>query len=326
MYNLKDIAKAADVSVITVSRVLNEPEKVRPATKQRVEEQLAAMAYRPNIAARNLVSGRTGVIDVYVPQSVELNNPFIMHLLVGISEVLSEWMYSFLISRSWEKSNRCDGFIVTGLLTNEINDFYAHAAEKKLPVVLFGHTGIEQIDCFDVDNTAGAAMAVNYLLENNHRVIAIINSSEVKDYAADRLAGYLGALEEAGIAVNPRLLLYGENSITGGYVAAKQLLERGEAGLSAIFCATDIMAIGVVNGLNEAGLRIPEDISIVAFDGLGFHRLTDPPLCTIRQPVFEIGKELARLIVERINGKKQRTVHFMLPELLPGGSVKRLVC
>jgi LacI family transcriptional regulator len=254
---------------------------------------------------------------------MDLNNPFIMHFMIGISEVLSENMYSLLIKRNWNKNHSCDGYIVTGLLTNEIEDFYARAAAKKLPVVLFGHTDLEQVDCFDVDNVAGGAMAVQHLLQNNHTAIAFINSNEVRDYTVDRRIGYTRALAEAGITPRPEWMISTNNSMRGGQDAAKQLLAVG--GFTAIFCTTDIMAIGVVNALQEAGIQVPADISLISFDGLGHHRLTEPLLTTICQPVFEIGKALAQRVIERVvNHDKQRAVHFMLPTLIPGKSVQDL--
>ncbi|MDR0377780.1 MAG: LacI family transcriptional regulator, partial [Spirochaetaceae bacterium] len=213
MRNLKDIARAAKVSTITVSRVVNTPEKVKPATKERIERIMRDMAYTPNMAAKNLVSNRTGIIDVYVPENIELNSPFVMHFIAGISEALSEELYSFLIKRSWKRNHSCDGYIVTGLLTEEIHDFYSRAQERNLPVALFGHTDIEQIDCFDVDNVQGAVLATEHLIQMGHRSIALINTDENKDYTVDRLQGYKNALSRAGIAFNPALTIRTENSV-----------------------------------------------------------------------------------------------------------------
>lgn len=323
MKNLKDIAKAAEVSSITVSRVINTPDKVKPETKRRVEKILCDMGYTPNMAAKNLVSKRTGVIDVYVPEDIDLHSPFIMHFIAGISEVLSEELYSFLIKRSWKRNHSCDGYIVMGLLTEEIHDFYSRAQEKNLPVVLFGHTDIEEIACFDVDNLLGALIATNHLIQMGHRNIALINTDENKDYTVDRLQGYKNALSAAGLAFNPDLTIRTKNTVHGGNLGMKALMARG--GFTAVFCVTDLMAIGVMNALYETGMRIPEDMSIVGFDGLGFHHLTNPLLTTIRQPVFEIGKKLARIITRRIQEGNERITGFLPPELLPGKSVKLIL-
>jgi LacI family transcriptional regulator len=321
MKGLKDIAQAADVSMITVSRVINGSEKVKPETKKRIEEIMSSMAYLPNMAAKNLVARRSGVIDIYIPENLDLSDPFMMQFIVGVSETLSAHMYSFLIKRSWAKEHSCDGYIVTGLLANEIDDFYARAKARNLPVVLFGHTDIEEVDYFSVDDISGGMAAVNYLLQHNHTKIAIINSEEDKDYAIDRYLGYEKALHSAGIRVDPQLVLRTPNNAEGGKAAVKKLLENGE--FTAIFCAADPLAIGAINGLNEEGLRVPDDISIIGFDGLGRQFLADPLVTTMQQPVAQTGKILAETLIKRINGGKTRTTGFLQPELLPGKSVKR---
>jgi LacI family transcriptional regulator len=319
MANLKDIAKAANVSVITVSRALNEPERVKPETKRRIEKVLEAMAYTPNLAAKNLVSKRTGVIDVYIPESIDLSNPFVMYFVTGISETLSGQMYSFLIRRSRDKEHCCDGYIVTGLLTNEIHEFYAYAKERNRPVALFGHTDIEAVDCLDVDNVLGARMAVEHLIQHNHRRIGMINVDEPKDYTMDRYAGFKKAMDRAGCSIDPRLIIRGNNSVNGGNAAAGELLKRG--GFTALFCATDTLAIGAVKAVTEAGLSVPGDVSIAGFDGLGHHLLSEPRITTVRQPVFEIGKRLAQILLDRISGRENRTAGMLPPELIPGKTV-----
>ena len=319
MANLKDVARIADVSLITVSRVLNEPEKVKPDTRRRIEKIIADMDYTPNMAARNLVSGRTGVVDVYIPYSIDLSNPFVMYFIIGISEVLSETMNSFLIRRSRNKEHCCDGYIVTGLLTNEIDDFYSYAKLRNRPVALFGHTEIGEIDFIDVDNVRGAGMAVHHLIQNNHNRIGMINIDENKDHTVDRYMGFKKAMEDTENTVDPYLVIRAENSIDGGKKAAQKLLQYG--GCTALFCASDILAIGAINAINEAGLSVPDDISIVGFDGLGYHLLFEPRITTIGQPVFEIGKKLAYTLLDRLNGREKRVAMLVQPELIAGKTV-----
>jgi LacI family transcriptional regulator len=257
-----------------------------------------------------------------VPEDIEMNSPFIMHFIAGISEVLSDELYSFLIKRSWKRNHSCDGYVVMGLLTEEIHDFYARAKEKNQPVVLLGHTDIEEISWFDVDNVRGALIAVNHLIQMGHRNIAFVNADENKDYTADRFQGYKNALDAAGLGFDPALAVRAKNTVHGGSRGMKALLARG--GFTAVFCGTDIMAIGVMNALAEAGVRVPEDMSVVGYDGLGFHHLTNPQLTTIRQPVFEIGKKLAQIVTGRIQGDKERVTGFLPTELLPGKSVRQI--
>jgi LacI family transcriptional regulator len=312
MANIKDVAKLANVSAITVSRVLNIPHKVKPETKKRVEDAMLRAKYVPNAAARNLVSRQIGIIDVYIPENVALSNPFMMHFITGISEVLGEKMYSLLIKRSWDLEHNCDGYIATGLLTNEIDDFYTYAKERNRPIALFGHTDIQEVDCMDVDNVLGGAMATRHLIEYGHTHIGMINVAEKKDYTIDRYQGYKLALKEAGLP--PGRMIRAVNSFNGGYTAAQKLLSRGP--LTAVFCASDVLAIGAINGFKDAGLCVPKDISVVGYDGMGHHLLTDRHITTIIQPVIEIGRDLAKTLLGRIADKKTSRIFKLIPPTL----------
>lgn len=316
---LKDVADAAQVAPITVSRVINDPDSVRESTREKVKKAMAAMQYVPNIAARHLATNRSGIIDIFVPENIDLSNPFVMHLVAGISEVLSERLYSFLILRNRDREHLCDGYIVTGLLKNEISEFYRYANERSRPVVLFGHTALPDVDCIDVDNTLGGRIAVEHLIENGHRRIAMINVREDKDYTLDRLEGYRTALRENGLKVDESIVVNAPNNAEGGMRAAGQLLERG--GFTAIFCATDTLAIGAVSTIVKAGRRVPEDISLVGFDGLGHELLTTPRLTSVRQPVIQIGRMLARDLLERLNGRAEKVGRLVAPALAEGQSV-----
>lgn len=321
MVTLKDIATAANVSMITVSRVVNTPDKVKPATRRKIEKIMEELRYIPNSAAKNLATKRAGVIDVYIPENIDLSNPFVMHFISGISETLSKQMYSFLICRNIENEHICDGYIVTGLLKNEINDFYKYAHNYNRPVVLFGHTHLPEVDCIDVDNIAGAKMAAEYLLNMGHKRLAMINVDEDKDYTADRLTGFQQAVKEHDLPVEDMTVISTPNNFDGGYQAAKKLLRQRN--FSGVFCATDTIALGVSNAITEAGLKIPKDISIVGFDGLGHHLLNTPKLTTIQQPIFKIGSMLAQTLLNKLNGEKRRTAELVEPQLIIEDSVTK---
>lgn len=318
MPTVKDVARMAGVSPITVSRVVNTPDSVRPKTRERVELAMAELNYVPNAAAKNLVTNRSGVVDVYVPENIDLSNPFVMHLIAGISKVLSDHMYSFLILRSRRREHRCDGYIVTGLLKDEIKEFERYATERGRPVVLFGHTELPNVDCIDVDNVAGAKMGVEHLIALGHRDIAMINVDEDKDYTSDRLDGYRLALLEHGLTCTESRVLYTHNSVDGGAQAVRRLLERD--GVTAAFCATDTIAIGAASELALAGLAVPEDFSLVGFDGLGHQLLANPQLTSVQQPVYEIGKMLAQTLLDRLDGHTEPCKRLIEPTLIEGRS------
>ncbi|WP_416201274.1 MAG: HTH lacI-type domain-containing protein [Thermocaproicibacter melissae] len=321
MATLKEVAAAAGVAPITVSRVINAPETVKTETREKVKKIMAAMHYIPNVAARNLVTNHTGIIDIFIPECLDLSNPFVMYLIAGISEVLSEHMYSFLILRNRNQEHLCDGYIVTGLLKNEILDFYHYARERNRPLVLFGHTALSDVDCIDVDNVSGGKMAAEYLLRNGHRKIAMINTDEKKDYTTDRLCGYKQALDEFKAEFCEENVISAPNHIQGGMEAAAKLLLHGK--FSAIFCATDILAIGAAAAIRKAGLEVGRDISLIGYDGLGYHLLNLPHITTIRQPIFQVGKMLAADLLDRLNGKTEKTSRLIQPTLLVGQSVRQ---
>lgn len=318
MATLKEVAALAGVSPITVSRVVNNPDTVKEKTRLKVEAAMKELKYSPNIAAKSLATNRCGVIDVFIPESIELSNPFVMYFIAGISSVLSEHYYSFLILRNRKREHLCDGYIVTGLLKNEISDFAAYAAERNRPVVLFGHSEIPEIDCLDVDNIAGARCGVEHLINEGHEKIAMINVREDKDYTVDRLDGYRRALEANGLEYDESLVVYTSNSVDGGELAADAV--AGMEGVTAVFCATDTIAIGVASRLRSLGYDIPGDISLLGFDGFGHQLLANPQITTIKQPIYELGSMLASTLLDRLNGRTERVVRMMSPTLMPGQS------
>ena len=320
MATLKEVAELANVAPMTVSRVINNPEAVKENTRLRVVAAMKELRYSPNVAAKSLAANRCGVIDVFIPESIDLSNPFVMHFIAGISSELSEHYYSFLILRNRGIEHQCDGYIVTGLLKNEIDEFAQYARERNRPVVLFGHTDIADVDCIDVDNVLGAECGVRHLINEGHRKIAMVNVLEDKDYTVDRLNGYRKSLEDAGLEYNPKLVFYAQNSVEGGETAAAELIAREK--VSAMFCATDTIAIGVSNKLKALGYSIPDDISLIGFDGLGHQLLASPPITTIQQPVYKLGAMLAKTLLGRLNSREAATKMMVAPKLLRGGSDK----
>jgi LacI family transcriptional regulator len=320
MATVIDVAKEANVAPMTVSRVVNTPDKVKPATREKVLLAMEKLHYKPNSAAKNLVTKRTGVVDIYIPASLDLSNPFTMHFIAGISKTLSERMYSFLILRDLKTQHLCDGYIATGLLRKELSLLARYAKTNDKPLVLFGHTSLEDVDCIDVDNVQGAYIAVKRLIQAGHTQIAMVNVKEDKDYPLDRLEGYKKALKEAGITFKESLVTYSENNPSGGEEAAVGLFAN-EKSISAVFCTTDTLGIGLVRQLERMGKRVPSDVSVVGFDGLGHHLLSTPRITTVQQPIYEIGQLLAKALLERIEGRVDRIEKLVPPVLLEEESI-----
>lgn len=316
MSTLKEIAKYCGVSAITVSRVINKPELVNEETRIKVQAAMKELQYIPNQAAKALVSNKVGVVDVFIPESIELSNPFAMNFIAGVSDVLSRHHYSFLIRRNMEYAHKCDGFIVMGLDNDEEIE---QMKRSGVPIVLFGHSDNNEFDWIDIDNFAGGYMMTEYLIKQGHKDIGMLsvgNSSNSKD----RLAGYTKALEDHEIPFRSQWIKYCENTESDGYIKTVELLNGNK--ISAVFCSTDMLALGAVRGAKMLGYTVPNELSIGGFDGLGYHLLTEPKITTIRQPVYTIGQKLAEALFSIINGKSQEQVNMLIkPDLVIEHSV-----
>ncbi|ADU31748.1 LacI family DNA-binding transcriptional regulator [Evansella cellulosilytica] len=317
MANMKEVAKYAGVSVITVSRVINNPEIVKKETREKVESVIEKLKYQGNQAARALVSNKTRVIHVFIKQEIRMVDPFGMHFVAGISDALSEKYYSFLVRRDWDFPYKCDGIIAMGISKDEeplIKEKFS------VPTVLFGHSDLD-IDSVDVDNFSGAYDMTKHLIESGHKDIGIIVINDInRRYVFDRLNGYKKALTEHGIPVRSDLIKFGENNEQGGYYKAIELL--GESNVSAICCTSDALALGAIRACRQFKKNVPHDVSVTGFDGLGYEMLTDPKITTVQQPVYEAGKELAELLIEKIEKPETPMIQKMIkPQILFNNSV-----
>lgn len=294
MATMKDVAKSAGVSLITVSRVINSPEIVSEATRLKVEKAMDELDFSPNFAAKALAQNNTRTIFLYIPKSIPISDPFTMNLIAGVSEELSNANYLFLVKRDLEFNHRCDGIIVMGLELSEENVF---TTRIKLPYVLFGKTELN-IDCVDVDNEKGAIVMMDQIIANGHRKIGFIMRDTSQRFAHERLEGYKKALEKHNIPYDENLVRYAENSEQDGYQKAYELMTREKP--TAIFCCVDLLAIGAFRAAEKLKLKIPRDISIAGFDSLIFDLIPKVPLTTMRQPVYETGRALAARLLERL--------------------------
>lgn len=316
MATMKDVARESGVSLITVSRVINSPELVTEATRERVGRAMASLDFLPNHTAKALAENSTRTIHLYMPRSAVISEPFTMNLIAGISEELSEAYYLFLIRRELEFNQRCDGVIVMGLSLNEENEF---AEKMRVPFVLFGKSDME-IDCVDVDNRQGAEAMTEHMLSLGHSEIAFMMLNVNQRYAHERLAGYRRGLEKYGIPADERLVRTVEYSEQDSYEKACDLIEREKP--TAIFCCNDLLAIGAFRAAERYGLKIPQDISVAGFDGLIFDLIPKVPLTTVRQPVYSTGRAVARRLLDRLkNPRLPLEKTYIAPELVIRESV-----
>jgi len=319
-----DVANAAGVGISTVSRVLNENTNVREETRHRVLEAIEALGYKPNILARNLSRSHVQTVGVVLSY---FTNPFQVNVLQGIERFLSQAGLDLTIFslespkrretllENLSHGRRCDGLIVVSFTPEE--RFLQRFQRFNIPVVIADFAD-ERIPSVFVDNVAGGYMATKHLLNLGHTRIGYIldhveppNGSGGNEPGADRQRGYQQALLEAGISFDPKLVSEsGLHSRERGAVAAEWLLNRTDRP-TAIFAASDMIALGVMEYARGQGLRIPEELAVIGFDDIELASFAG--LTTVRQPMQEMGRHAAEIVTRLMRGEKVLRISRQLP-------------
>jgi len=306
--NIRDVAQRAGVSVATVSRVLNHPDQVTPKTRERILEIMKAMDYTPNWFARGLNLNRTGVIALLIPN---IMNPIYTEIAKGVEEVAHNKGYYTLLCNS-EDSKEKEAAYIEMLLHRKVDGLIFIAGhldpnlmkrieETRLPAVMIGKIeGNWQFSAVYTDYFEGARKATAHLIENGYSGIAHITGNLRFIESAEKLNGYREALNNANIEINPKWIIGGEETIEGGYLAAKRLV-RNPNPPEAIFIANDWMAFGAIDAIKTEGFRIPEDIAIVGFDNNRMSGLVEPKLTTVNLPVYKMGLTASRLLFDEMD-------------------------
>lgn len=327
---LDEVAALAGVGRGTVSRVINGSANVSPRARAAVERAIAQLGYVPNRAARALVTRRTDSVALVVSESEErvFAEPFFAGIVRGISAGLQETPIQLWLAMAQSAAGRdrvehhltsqhVDGVLLLSL--HDADPLPRLLQARGLPTVLGGRParmlagelgadgdggGEPAGEWFvDIDNVRGARHAVAHLLTSGRRRVAAIAGPQDMGAGLARLAGYRQACAAAGRPVADSLLAYGDFSERSGAAAMRDLLDR-EPELDAVFAASDLMAAGALPVLRAAGRRVPEDVAVVGFDDSAVARQTEPPLSTVHQPVEEMGRQMARLLVARIRGEQ----------------------
>ncbi len=314
MATIYDVARAAGVSTTTVSHVLNGTRHVSEETQQRVLEAVKELRFRPNSLARSLVRQETRTIALIVPDNV---NPFFAELARGIEDFGFGAGYSVILCNSDRDTNkelayldmliskRVDGIIYMTMSTHL--DQLQPLLDNRIPLVTFDRE-YQGIDAILLDNAQGGYDATQHLISLGHRRIATIGGPDAKTRSHERIRGYERALAEAGLAIDPQLVLAGDWTYESGVVAARQIVEL-RVPPTAIFACNDMMAIGAMTALREHGLGVPEDMSIVGFDNISLATFLFPPLTTLATPLVEVSQRLCQLLLDRINGQLPAEPH-----------------
>ncbi|MFB7948586.1 LacI family DNA-binding transcriptional regulator [Kitasatospora phosalacinea] len=318
---LEEVAALAGVGRGTVSRVINGSPRVSAKAREAVQAAIAELGYVPNRAARTLVTSRTDSIALVVPEAETrlFSEPYFSDIISGVSAELAETDMQLLLIlvRNQRERDRLSAYLtaqrVDGVLVVSVHrdDPLPGLLESlEIPSVLAGRRGdLEPLSYVHADNAGGARMAVRHLLRRGCTRVATLTGPLDMEVAQARLGGYRRALEEAGHAYDEDLVGLADFTEEGGRVAMRELLAR-KPELDGVFCASDVMAAGAMQVLRAAGRRIPDDVAVIGFDDSIVARHTDPPMTSVRQPIEEMGRTMARLLLDEIHerGRARRQV------------------
>ena len=314
MASIKDVAKIAGVSIATVSRYMADPESIREKNRDNVRQAIAKTGYAPNALAQNFRRGKTSLVMVVLPN---VGDPFFTGVMKGISQVAEEEGYSLLIREtemntlSWDEysamilSKQADGIILLASICPFTPPSEQRPGRRQAPIVLGCENVTPELGQFPavrIDNVNAAREATNYLINLGHRKIAFISGLANSMLTADREEGYRLAMTDADLKVPAGWVQEGSLCLEGARKATRKLINH-KSPPTAIFCGNDEMAMGAVHEIKAAGLRIPEDVSIMGFDDIRYAEVLDPPLTTIAQPAEEIGERTMHRLSRAIAGR-----------------------
>ena len=318
MADIRTVAAAAGVSIATVSRVLKTPDVVTKATRDKVLAAVEATGYRPNAMASGLRRSKSDNIVVVVPF---IQNPFFSGVIQGIEGVAFAEGYQVLLGESQEDQQRLDSY--TAMLRSKTADglillgatLPSQMPEKTPLVLACEYFPDHRIPAVRIDNVAAAREATEHLIGLGHKRIGKLAGPQVNQLSRDRVTGYRAALEAAGLPYDEDLVAEGAFDVGSGHVSMTRLLDLPEPP-TAVFSSSDEMAIGALKAAREHGKRVPEDLSLIGFDGIRFADFCDPPLTTMVQPNVEIGAAAARMMIGMMRGGEAPETDIVLPARL----------
>ncbi len=312
---IKDVAKLADVSITTVSRVLNNRDDlVNPQTRKKVLEAINELRFRPNAMAQSLHSDATKTIGLIVQ---DISNPYYPSIVRNIEESAQKSGYSVILAnaqRSKKKTlkilevlwgKRVDGLIIVGGSVVRHEEEYSFIRDMGVPTVVLGKTYGPQLVSVRVDNTVAARSAAEYLVKRGHRRIGILTGPPQSSSSATREAACREVLEENGIELPEEWVLRGDYTFDTGERVIKTLYPiGGKDGVTAMFVLNDMMAIGAIKGLQSMGYNVPDDISVIGFDNIQSATYINPGLTTVGVPVDKLGRIAMDRMAQLLAGKE----------------------
>lgn len=291
----------------TVSRVLNSERYVSNNLREHVLNVIAELNYQPDGVARGLRTKSTHIISLVIP---DICNPYFPEVSRGVQSIADKHEYIVVLCNTDRTLRREIDFFeklsmqkVEGIIINPSSSTVEELEllhSLDIPIVLISsQSALEDFDIVMVDNKKGAELAVSHLIELGHCKIGLVGGVREVSSGRQRHQGFLTALEKAGLPIRPELMTEGSFDHEGGYACMKALLALKDRP-TAVFAANDIMAIGAMSAIYEAGLQIPDDISLIGFDDISFSKMTFPKLTTISQPMFETGVVATELLFQRV--------------------------
>ncbi len=310
-----DVAKKAGVSRTTVSFVLNNVSgiSIGEETRQRVLQVAQELNYHPDSMGRKLASGKSNTLGLVLRQSHEqvFADALLPQVLLGIEQAATALGFQILLKplephdddgyMRLVNENHVDGIILSGPRQDEAE--ITRMYREGLPVVLMGQLPGSNLPFVDIDAVKGCARAVNHLIEHGHRRIGLItNAPQEYTSAQQRRTGYQNALKEAGIEPDDSLMMEGAYTPSSGFIAMEKLLEASPRP-TAIFVASDVVSLGAIRAIKQAGLRIPQDMAVVGFDDIPMADYYDPPLTTVHIPAYGLGWAAGERLVRLVQGE-----------------------
>ncbi|WP_187373156.1 catabolite control protein A [Bacillus rubiinfantis] len=316
-----DVAREANVSMATVSRVVNGNPNVKPVTRKKVLEVIERLGYVPNAVARGLASKKTTTVGVIIP---DISNIFFAELARGIEDIATMYKYNIILSNSDQNKDKelhlfhtmlgkqVDGIVfMSGHITE---DHVTEFEKSQLPIVLAGSIEpTETIPSVNIDYEQAAFDSVKEFIERGHRHIAFVNGPLYEpDITVKKLNGYKRALAEGNIPFNEDFIIEGDYTYDSGLEAIEKMLELPEKP-TAVFVGADEMALGVVHGAQDKGFQIPEDLEVITSDNTRLSLMVRPQLTTVVQPLYDIGAVAMRLLTKLMNKEKVEEQIVVLP-------------
>ena len=319
---IKEIAELAGVSTATVSKILNGKDKdISEATRKNVLDIVEREGYIPNGIAKSLRIKNTKTIGIIMP---DVMNLFFSELARGVEDAAEKKGYSVILCNSDNKESKEEKYIqilqekmVDGIiLTASENSVKRSLRRRKIPMVLLDRdiSTDEKVGRITVDNEEGTYNATKLLIEKGCKNIGFISSNKSTKSSAQRLQGYENAILESKINFDKNKIFLQNYTIETGYKGTVSLLEK--TNIDGICCGNDLIAIGAIKALKERGIKIPQDVKVIGFDDISISKYMDPPLTTIRQPIYEMGEEAVGMLIDVINNKEMEMSKVLKTELI----------